>query len=349
MIRTLGYGVTFLALAWATVLRAEEPQMRADIDRDIPLAEAVTRANEQLGVVPPLTEDEIIAAVHALKIRHPKIREAAFKIFERITTERVLPRGVYVTRSSGFLTPDAYFDMECIELELRFDHAASDDPMLKGRGSTCGIRERFLSYRSRDPWETIKYPRLEEKDLDAMLRLVEQVGDTKASENAAKDAPAAAPSGAAKEESKQYGPSVAHELVQAALEKAKRESKVVFLKSGFPECGDCRLFDRYHARPTVQAILEKHCLLVALDIHNMPDGRATFANYAQPAAPAWVLISPDGTVLVDSYSPQGSNTGYPQKPQEVAYYLAALKRSAPTLSEAELRTLVLELRIAAGQ
>ncbi|MGP8239653.1 MAG: DUF255 domain-containing protein [Limisphaerales bacterium] len=135
-----------------------------------------------------------------------------------------------------------------------------------------------------------------------------------------------------------YGPNAAQSALEAACEQAANESKAVFIKSGHPECGWCRVFDRYHSSPEVQRILGKYYIIVAIDIKYMPDGKSTFSKYAQPGSPSWVIVSPQKQLIVDSYAP-GGNVGYPGSPEEAAYYIAALKKATPSITEEELHTL----------
>jgi len=135
-----------------------------------------------------------------------------------------------------------------------------------------------------------------------------------------------------------YGPNAAQNTLEAACEQAANESKAVFIKSGHPECGWCRVFDRYHSSPEVQRILGKYYIIVAIDIKYMPDGKSIFSQYSQPGSPSWVIISPQKQVIVDSYAP-GGNVGYPGSPEESAYYTAALKKATPSITEEELHTL----------
>lgn len=110
-----------------------------------------------------------------------------------------------------------------------------------------------------------------------------------------------------------YEPDAARHAVEAACERAAREAKAVFIKSGHPGCSPCRVFDRYHGLPEVQEILGKYYVIVAIDIKYMPDGMSTFSQYAKPGAPAWVIISPAQQVIVDSYGPEG-NMGLSRQP-----------------------------------
>lgn len=132
------------------------------------------------------------------------------------------------------------------------------------------------------------------------------------------------------------------------MKKAVSESKLVFLKSGHPKCGWCVIFDRYHHNPEVKAILERHYVIAAIDFVNMPDGGAVFSRFAQPGSPSWVIISPDRKVIIDSFSKDG-NVGFPGEPKETAYYLAALKKATPAITDKELETLKEQIAKAMGK
>ena len=145
--------------------------------------------------------------------------------------------------------------------------------------------------------------------------------------------------GADTQEKKVYSATAAGDALEAACKQAARESKLVFVKSGFPECGWCRIFDRYHGTPEVQNILGKYYVVVAIDTENMPDGQTVFSKYAQPGAPSWVIITPQKKVIIDSYGGPQGNVGYPAEPGETTYYLAALKKATPAITDDELHTL----------
>lgn len=129
-------------------------------------------------------------------------------------------------------------------------------------------------------------------------------------------------------------------LVADALEKADAESKLVFMKSGWPGCGYCRMFDKYHHMPEVEAILSKFYVVVSIDINNMPDGKAVFSEYARPGGPSWAIVTPEKEVIVTSFTNgDKGNTGFPVKPNELAHYKNALKQASPEITPEELDTL----------
>jgi hypothetical protein len=142
---------------------------------------------------------------------------------------------------------------------------------------------------------------------------------------------------------------VASDVVEAACRKAARESKCVFLKSGYPECASCVLFDHYLNLPEVRRIIDKYYVIVAIDTKNMTDGNAVFGKYAKPGVPSWVIMSSSKLVLVDSYSSPDGNVGFPESPTEVACYLAALQKATPAITKNEVSELAEQLKKAAGK
>jgi len=150
------------------------------------------------------------------------------------------------------------------------------------------------------------------------------------------------------EEKKVYSPTAAQDALDAACKEAAKDSKLVFLKSGYPECVWCRIFDKYHSTPAVQQIIGKYYIVLAIDWENMPDGKAVFSKYAEVGAPSWVILTPEKKVIVDSYAPTG-NVGYPAEPNESDYYLAALKKATPAITDVELKTLAQQIQKARGK
>lgn len=157
----------------------------------------------------------------------------------------------------------------------------------------------------------------------------------------------AATTGAA-EKKTDHAADAAQTILDAACAKAKAESKLVFMKSGYPECGYCVMFDKYHGYAEVKKILEPYYVIIAIDTKYMPDGKAVFSTYAKPGAPSWVILTPDKKVLSDSYGEKG-NTGFPVISNEKVLYLDALSAATPKLTDAELDTLSKQLQRAYGR
>jgi hypothetical protein len=132
----------------------------------------------------------------------------------------------------------------------------------------------------------------------------------------------------AAEKKADYPPDAAEILLTAACKEAAAESKVVFMKSGYPECGYCRKFDQFHSDPEVRRMLDPHLVIISIDTRYMPDGKAVFEKYAKPGAPSWVILTPAKKIIIDSYAAQG-NVGFPVKPHEVEHYLRAVDIVCP--------------------
>jgi thioredoxin-related protein len=145
-----------------------------------------------------------------------------------------------------------------------------------------------------------------------------------------------------------YAPDAAQSILAAACKQAASESKMVFMKSGYPECGYCRKFDLYHSYPEVRKILDPYYVIISIDTQYMPDGKKVFEKYAKPGAPSWVILTPKKKVLFDSYSAQG-NVGFPVKPHETIHYLNALATATPRITDAEMDILLAQLQKAYGR
>lgn len=116
---------------------------RADLDQDIPLARALEESKAIFPDGPPLTEEEVVAAVRAIKINHPDIPEAAYQIYQRVVNERVLPKGMYFDRVPGWDTGTARFDVDWRDLTLDFDRAGIQGHP-PGMIFNYRVRARFL-------------------------------------------------------------------------------------------------------------------------------------------------------------------------------------------------------------
>ena len=119
-----------------------DSQMRPDIEKDIPLAEAIARANKQFPDTTPLKEEEVIAAVRNLKQKHPEIPDAFYQAYQRVIKERVLPRGMYFSQITGWDTEQGHFEVDWKDLTVITLPVGSKGPIFNYR-----IRARFISAR----------------------------------------------------------------------------------------------------------------------------------------------------------------------------------------------------------
>jgi hypothetical protein len=131
------------------------------------------------------------------------------------------------------------------------------------------------------------------------------------------------------------GPPAA-ELLNQGVAKAKPDGKRVFLVFGSPTCGWCKYLDKFHADPEVAKLLDKHMVLVKVDVVTNPGGKELYEKYgAQRGVPAFTILDTDLKVLADS-GDKGQNVGFPYKPEEVEHYAKAMKKSIPALTEKDV-------------
>jgi hypothetical protein len=86
------------------VPRMTHPEMKP-LEKDIPLAEGIQRANDLFSDMQPLTEQEVFAAVKAIRLMYPDIETNVYQTYTRIVTDRVLPKGMFFRRIQTWGTP----------------------------------------------------------------------------------------------------------------------------------------------------------------------------------------------------------------------------------------------------
>jgi hypothetical protein len=141
--KTLVYVLILLAVS---IPKQAQAQMRPDIDQDIPLAKAIKQANRDFPDLQPLTEDEVIAAVRAIKIHDSRISDAVYKVYQRVVKERVLPRGMYFSHIPRWQTKYGHFEVDWKDLTFDPEHAGIKE-LRPGTGYNYRIRARFISSR----------------------------------------------------------------------------------------------------------------------------------------------------------------------------------------------------------
>jgi len=123
--------VTLITLLLLTLPGFAAEQMKP-LDKDIPLAEGIRQANELFPDAQPLTEEEVIAAVKAIKLKHPDIKPDVYETYMRVVKERVLPKGMYFSRITSWTTEYGRFQVDWKDL------------CLKGRATTAEERKELL-------------------------------------------------------------------------------------------------------------------------------------------------------------------------------------------------------------
>jgi hypothetical protein len=122
---------TLLVLTWSGLAQ----QWTQPFDKDTPLAEGVQLANKQFPDIQPVTEQELIAAVKAIKLMHPDIKEDVYENYMRVVRERVLPKGMSFRRISQWDTNAGRLRVDWLDL------------CLEGHVATAKERDEMLSRR----------------------------------------------------------------------------------------------------------------------------------------------------------------------------------------------------------
>lgn len=130
---------------------------------------------------------------------------------------------------------------------------------------------------------------------------------------------------------------LAEKIRDAALAQAKKEGKLVLLVFGVHGDVWSDRLDTYHADPEVHKVLEKHFVLTRVDIKEA-GGTEMYLERGLRGTPAFSILDRQGKVVADS-GQEGQNFGFPNNPEEVDRYLAALKSACPRLSDDEVAVL----------
>jgi thiol:disulfide interchange protein len=137
----------------------------------------------------------------------------------------------------------------------------------------------------------------------------------------------------------------AADLMQAAQKRARVEHKAVLVTFHASWCGWCKRLDGFYQDPSIRDLLEQNYVMVKLDVLENPDKK----NLENPGAeelmtkwkgkdaglPFMAILDANGKMLVNSNSSHdgtADNTGYPAKPNEVAWFMGMLQKTAPRLN-----------------
>jgi thioredoxin-related protein len=138
----------------------------------------------------------------------------------------------------------------------------------------------------------------------------------------------------------------ARAVLDAALARAAKDDKRVFLHFGAPWCGWCRRLDDFLARPDIAAVLGPDFVEAKADVDRMDHGKEVMAEYRKGdtgGIPWFVILDGKGKALATSDGPKG-NIGYPAQPHEIEHFLAMLKQTAKRMAPGQLDRVEAALR-----
>jgi thioredoxin-related protein len=138
----------------------------------------------------------------------------------------------------------------------------------------------------------------------------------------------------------------ARAVLEAALARAAKDDKRVFLHFGAPWCGWRHRLDDFLARPEIAAVLGPDFVDAKIDIDRMDHGKEVMAEYRKGedgSIPWFVILDAKGKALATSDGPKG-NVGYPAQPHEIEHFLAMLKQTARKMGPGQLDRVEAALR-----
>lgn len=154
-------------------------------------------------------------------------------------------------------------------------------------------------------------------------------------------------------------PKPARALVDAAVERAKKEQKAVMVVFHASWCGWCHRLENFMAEPDVRPLFEANYAIVRVDVLESKDKKASLENPggdsllaqyggAKSGIPFYAVLDATGKKVADSNAlPGGQNIGYPGSPEEIAAFMGILQRTAPHLTADQRDHLAERLRKAA--
>lgn len=142
-------------------------------------------------------------------------------------------------------------------------------------------------------------------------------------------------------------PSVAEKVLAGAVARAKGHDKLVLLVFGLHDKNWSDRLDQFHADPDVSSVLNKYFVLARIDM-DQPGGTEMYLQRGERGAPAFSILDASGAHLSDSGQAE-KNFGFPNNPDQVDRYIAALKAACPELTDndvAVLRQKLEQMRVA---
>ena len=136
------------------------------------------------------------------------------------------------------------------------------------------------------------------------------------------------------------------ETFNLLLDRTRLERKNLFLVFAFQGCGICRIFDNYHNDSIVKGILAKYFIVKKIDINRTPGGKELYTTYGKIGFPSWTIIDSTKAVIIDSgnLKDRTGNMGFPNSERDREYYIMAVKKASPAMTQTESDILVKKLK-----
>jgi hypothetical protein len=148
-------------------------------------------------------------------------------------------------------------------------------------------------------------------------------------------------------------PTATADQVLAPVEaKAAAEHKSIYLHFGASWCGWCKRLDAFLDRADIKPVFEKYFVPVKLVVQEDAKNKARenpgadelLKKLGGPSGlPFSAFLDAKGALIVNSKR-EGQNIGYPAEPQEIDWFVQMMKKAAPSMSAADIKTIETALR-----
>ncbi|SEH28947.1 thioredoxin family protein [Chryseobacterium culicis] len=132
-------------------------------------------------------------------------------------------------------------------------------------------------------------------------------------------------------------------VLNKALTEAKAGKKNVLLVFHASWCKWCKMMEKNMDLPETKLIFDKRFVTAYIDVQERgdkkslenPGGQELMNKYKGENAglPFWLIVSPKGDVLADSFDAKGENLGSPATPEEVTTFIAKLGKASKLTNE----------------
>jgi thiol:disulfide interchange protein len=145
----------------------------------------------------------------------------------------------------------------------------------------------------------------------------------------------------------------AETLLNAAIQTAKAENKIVFVEFRASWCQWCKRLDAMMTGPEFGSLIADNFVLVNLTVQESDDKKALENPGAQElmtanngvGLPFFMFLNGEGRKLADSMvMPKNTNIGYPVTPEEIAAFDGLLDKAAIRLSNDQRAAIVAYLK-----
>lgn len=150
-------------------------------------------------------------------------------------------------------------------------------------------------------------------------------------------------------------PRPASEILAAAQATAAAEHKTVLVMFHASWCGWCHRLEKYLDTAEIKPIAQKYFVATWLTIQERQEKQALNTPGAQQVwdqlvgsknagLPVFAFLDAQGQPIVTSLRDGKTNIGFPDTPEEIAWFLTMVKKAAPSVTPDELAALEHGLR-----